>query len=76
MEVLRIDIDEEADVAYLRLRSAGVRKTVGEPPLLVDVDEQGNPVGVEMFGYSRLSMKDVAAALERACPASVTHAGA
>lgn len=48
---MKIHVDEQADALYLRLdESSVVESEEVEPGVVLDFDEQGNVVGIEILG--------------------------
>jgi uncharacterized protein YuzE len=49
--VIRVELDAEANAVYVRLSDASVARTVdANRDVLVDLDERGATVGVEVLG--------------------------
>ena len=63
MEGLSMEItkDNALDVAYIRLRNGKVKQTVEvRPGVLIDLDQAGEVVGIEILSASKLAPKLVA----------------
>lgn len=55
MEITR---DNELDVAYVRLRNGKVKQTVEmRPGVLMDLDDEGEVLGIEILSVSKLAPK-------------------
>ncbi|MCX6105045.1 MAG: DUF2283 domain-containing protein [Proteobacteria bacterium] len=58
MEIMK---DNALDVAYIRLRNGKVKQTVEvRPGVLMDLDQAGEVVGIEILSVSKLAPKLVA----------------
>jgi uncharacterized protein YuzE len=58
MEIMK---DNVLDVAYIRLRNGKVKQTVEvRPGVLMDLDQAGEVVGIEILSVSKLAPKLVA----------------
>ena len=58
MEIIK---DNALDVAYIRLRNGKVKQTVEvRPGVLMDLDQAGEVVGIEILSVSKLAPKLVA----------------
>ncbi|MFN3420158.1 MAG: DUF2283 domain-containing protein [Armatimonadota bacterium] len=59
---MRIEYDPQADAVYFRLKKGRVHETVAiADGVLVDLDERGDPLGIEiLFVSKRYRTKDLA----------------
>ncbi len=59
---MRIEYDPQADAIYLRLKRGRIHETVEvSDGVLVDLDEKGDPLGIEiLFVSKRYRTKDLA----------------
>jgi len=59
---MRIEYDPQADALYLRLKKGRVHETIEvSDGVLVDLDERGDPLGIEvLFVSRRYKTKDLA----------------
>jgi len=58
---MEITKDNALDVAYIRLRNGKVKQTVEvRPGVLMDLDQTGEVVGIEILSASKLAPKLVA----------------
>lgn len=67
---MNINYDKKADAMYLRLVEGKIEKSVEiSDSTIVDVDAEGNVLGIEMLFVS--SRKELAAALEKSASAGM-----
>lgn len=65
MEIIK---DNALDVAYIRLRNGKVKQTVEvRPGVLIDLDQAGEVVGIEILSVSKLASKLVATTRKETC---------
>ncbi|MCS7266205.1 MAG: DUF2283 domain-containing protein [Armatimonadetes bacterium] len=59
---MRLEYDPQADAIYLRLKKGRVHETIEiSDGVLVDLDEKGDPLGIEvLFVSKRYRAKDLA----------------
>lgn len=50
MAVLRFDVDEDAEMTYVKVGEGPITESVDYGLVVVDLNDEGETVGVEFFG--------------------------
>jgi len=50
---MEIKLDKRADALYIKIKRGKIRKTIIKDSFLVDVDKNGELIGVEVLNYSK-----------------------
>jgi uncharacterized protein YuzE len=56
---MEIKLDTKADALYIRVKKGKVFKTITQDEALLDVDEKGDLLGIEILNYSKVVLGSV-----------------